>query len=90
METEKEKPQKKHASGRKKTGRHTKVLRRVLRERSDIDPLTKSTLLGLTLAWDRIEETGQSLSTVPAISKELREIWTRFAPIDALEDIWKL
>lgn len=88
MAIESEKPSDAAATGRRKTGRHTKALRRMLKGRSDIDALTKSTLMGLTSAWDRIEESGNNISSVPAISKELREIWAKLAPAENFEDIW--
>lgn len=88
MAIENEKPSDVAATGRRKTGRHTKALRRMLKGRSDIDALTKSTLMGLTSAWDRIEESGNNISSVPAISKELREIWAKLAPAENFEDIW--
>jgi hypothetical protein len=89
MEIENEKPSSAAATGRRKTGRHTRAVKRMLKGRNDIDAVTRSTLIGLTTAWDRIEETGNNVSTVPALSKELREIWARFAPIDDLEELWK-
>jgi len=88
MAIENEKPSDAAVAGRRKTGRHTRALKRMLKGRTDIDALTKSTLIGLTSAWDRIEESGNNISSVPAISKELREIWAKLAPADSFEDIW--
>jgi hypothetical protein len=61
----------------------------MLKGRYDIDAVTRSTLLGLVTAWDVIEETGKGIQSIPAISKELREIWSKLAPVDAFEDLWK-
>ena len=88
MAIENEKPSDAAVTGRRKTGRHTRALRRMLKGRTDIDALTKSTLMGLTSAWDRIEESGNNISSVPAISKELREIWAKLAPAESIEDLW--
>lgn len=88
MAIESEKPSDAAVPGKSKTGRHTRALRRMLRHRTDIDALTKSTLMGLTSAWDRIEESGNNISSVPAISKELREIWAKLAPPENIEDLW--
>jgi len=88
MATENGKPSDAAAPGRRKSGRHTRAVRRMLKGRTDIDALTKSTLMGLTSAWDRIEESGNNISSVPAISKELREIWAKLAPAESFEDIW--
>jgi len=90
MATKKEKPSDVAATGRRKTGRHTRALKKMLRGRTDIDAVTKSNLIGLTTAWDRIEETGNNISSVAALSKELRETWAKLALVDNLEDIWKL
>jgi len=75
-------------TGRKRSGRHTRAMRRMLKGRTDIDAVTRSTLLGLVSAWDLIEETGKGIQSIPAISKELREIWSKLAPTDSLEDLW--
>jgi hypothetical protein len=88
MAIENEKPSDVAVTGRRKSGRHTRALKRMLRGRTDIDALTKSTLIGLTSAWDRIEESGNNISSVPAISKELREIWAKLAPAENFEDLW--
>lgn len=66
------------ASGKpkKKVGRHTKAMLKSLEGRDDIDKVKKEMLLGLTRAWDQIEDMRKGLHTIPAISKELREIWS--------------
>jgi hypothetical protein len=45
-------------------------------------------LLGLTAAWDQIEESNQAINSIPAISKELREIWFKIAPTDSIDELW--
>lgn len=59
----------------KKVGRHTRIMMKALEAREDIDRVKKEMLLGLTRAWDQIEETRKGVHTIPSISKELREIW---------------
>lgn len=88
METKNVKPSDTAGAGRKRSGRHTRAMKRMLRGRTDIDAVTRSTLLGLVSAWDLIEETGKGIQSIPAISKELREIWSKLAPSDSLEDLW--
>jgi len=88
MAIENEKPSDAAATGKRKIGRHTRALRKMIKGRNDIDALTKSTLMGLTTAWDYIEESQNNISSVPAISKELREIWAKLAPAESFEDIW--
>lgn len=77
MEMQKEKPLKIVASGKpkKKLGRHTTAMVKALTGRTDIDMVKREALLGLARAWDKIEEVGKGVHTIPAISKELREIW---------------
>lgn len=89
METKNGKPSDAVKTGRKRSGRHTRAMRRMLKGRYDIDAVTRSTLLGLVTAWDVIEQTGKGIQSIPAISKELREIWSKLAPVDAFEDLWK-
>lgn len=64
-------------------------MRRMLKGRTDIDAVTRTILMGLSMAWDKIEETGQNISTVPSISKELREVWFKIAPSDSIDELWK-
>jgi hypothetical protein len=89
LATKNEKPSDAVKTGRKRSGRHTRAMRRMLKGRYDIDAVTRSTLLGLVTAWDLIEETGKGIQSIPAISKELREIWSKLAPVDTFEDLWK-
>ena len=63
-------------------------MKRMLRGRTDIDAVTIAMLLGLSSAWDKIEESNQNLHSIPAISKELREIWFKIAPTDSVDDLW--
>lgn len=88
MATKNEKPSGAVAPGRRKSGRHTRSMRKMLKGRTDIDAVTRSTLLGLVSAWDLIEETGKGIQSIPAISKELREIWSKLAPSESIEDLW--
>jgi len=56
-------------------GRHTDAMVDALKNRDDIDWVKKEMLLGLSRAWDLIEQTGNNTQTIPSISRELREIW---------------
>ncbi len=90
LATDLEKPLSAAVTGRRrKTGRHVRSMKRMLKGRTDIDAVTRTMLLGLSTAWDKIEETGQSINTIPAISKELREVWFKIAPTDSIDDLWK-
>lgn len=73
---------------RRRSGRHVRAMKRMLKGRTDIDAVTRTMLLGLTSAWDKIEETNQAINTIPAISKELREIWFKIAPADSIDELW--
>lgn len=88
MEIENARPSDAAGAGRKRSGRHTRAMKRMLKGRTDIDAVTRSTLLGLVSAWDLIEHSGKNIQSIPAISKELREIWSKLAPADSLEDLW--
>ena len=89
MATKKEKPSDLAVSGRRRRGgRHTRAMKRMLRGRTDIDAVTVTMLLGLSTAWDKIEESSQNLHSIPSISKELREIWFKIAPTDSVDDLW--
>jgi len=89
LETDSEKPLNAVGSGRRKSGSHVRAMRRMLKGRTDIDAVTRTILMGLSMAWDKIEETGQNISTVPSISKELREVWFKIAPSDSIDELWK-
>jgi hypothetical protein len=56
-------------------GKHTDAMVAALKNRDDIDWVKKEMLLGLSRAWDIIEQTGNNTHTIPSISRELREIW---------------
>jgi hypothetical protein len=73
---------------RRKSGRHVRAMKRMLKNRTDIDAVTRTMLLGLTAAWDQIEESNQGINSIPAISKELREIWFKIAPTDSIDELW--
>jgi len=46
-------------------------------------------LRGLARAWDEIESSGQYIATIPAISKEIREIWDSLGnPEDDITALW--
>ena len=75
MVTKSDRPLDVAVSGRRrKSGRHVRAMKRMLKGRTDIDAVTRTMLLGLTAAWDKIEETNQAINTIPAISKELRVV----------------
>ena len=88
MVTKKGKPLKTVVSGKPVTGRHTSAMNNALKERKDIDGVTQVALLGLATAWDVIEKTGENTHTIPAISRELREMWT-YCGLPEQDDIFK-
>ena len=89
MEIKSDRPLNAAVNGRRrKSGRHVKAMKRMLKNRTDIDAVTRTMLLGLTAAWDQIEESNQGINSIPAISKELREIWFKIAPTDSIDELW--
>ena len=88
MATKKGKPSKTVVSGKPVTGRHTSAMNNALKGRKDIDGVTQVALLGLATAWDVIEKTGENTHTIPAISRELREMWT-YCGLPEQDDIFK-
>ena len=89
MEIKKDKALDVAVSGRRRrSGRHVRAMKRMLKGRTDIDAVTRTMLLGLTAAWDQIEESNQGINSIPAISKELREIWSKIAPSDSIDELW--
>ena len=88
MATKKGKPSKTVVSGKSVTGRHTAAMNNALKGRKDIDGVTQVALLGLATAWDVIEKTGENTHTIPAISRELREMWT-YCGLPEQDDIFK-
>ena len=56
-------------------GKHTDAMVDALKKRDDIDWVKKEMLLGLSRAWDLIEQNGNNTHTIPSLSRELREIW---------------
>jgi len=89
MVTKSDRPLDVAVSGRRRRlGRHVRAMKRMLKGRTDIDAVTRTMLLGLTAAWDQIEESNQGVNSIPAISKELREIWFKIAPTDSIDELW--
>ncbi len=88
METKKGKPVNEAVSGKKPIGKHLKVMKRAIRKRQ-VDPVKAEMLRGLARAWDEIEASGQYIPTIPAISKEIREIWDTLGnPEDDITALW--
>ena len=88
MATKKEKPSKTAKSGKSAYGKHTTVMLAALKGRSDIDGVRQQALIGLSQAWDLIETTGLNTQSIPAISRELREIWD-YCGLPEQDDIFK-
>ena len=76
-------------SGRKPVGKHLKIVKRAIKKRS-VDPVKAEMLRGLARAWDAIEETGSPIASIPAICREMREVWDSLGnPQDDIADLWK-
>lgn len=88
MATKKEKPSRTAKSGKSPHGKHTTVMLAALKGRSDIDGVRQQALIGLSQAWDLIEATGLNTQSIPAISRELREIWD-YCGLPEQDDIFK-
>ena len=88
MATTSAKPEGEAVSGKKPVGKHLQVMKRAIKKRQ-IDPVKAEMLRGLARAWDEIETSGQYIATIPAISKEIREIWDSLGnPEDDITALW--
>jgi len=77
------------ASGRKPIGKHLKIVKRAIKKR-DVEPVKAEMLRGLARAWDAIEESGNPIASIPAICREMREVWDSLGnPQDDIADLWK-
>ena len=89
METPKGIKQDTAASGRKPIGKHLKIVKRAIKKR-DVEPVKAEMLRGLARAWDAIEESGNPIASIPAICREMREVWDSLGnPQDDIADLWK-
>lgn len=76
-------------SGRKPVGKHLKIVKRAIKKR-EVEPVKAEMLRGLARAWDAIEENGNPIASIPAICREMREVWDSLGnPQDDIADLWK-